>query len=212
MRSAYARPVTLGLATGLFVISSGAAGTALAATPTPSSTEASATPVASSTAAASPTPAPPTSSAPAASPTPTVKSPSPTADPKPSSTPTKATSPTPSASATPTPTLAPTQTSTPAPTKPRLAVTASASSVQPGSTVLFRISAWSTSAEGGTIATTLTPGAKTPAFSNPVFTVGSCNKTSCALTLPANEPGTPQIEAEVSPHKLKLELQLTPPR
>jgi hypothetical protein len=28
--------------------------------------------------------------------------------------------------------------------------------------------------------------------------VGSCNKTSCALTLPANEPGTPQIEAEVS--------------
>ena len=81
-------------------------------------------------------------------------------------------------------------------------MTASATSVQPGGTILFRISAWSTSAENGTIATTLTPGAKTPAFSQPVFTVDNCTsnptKTSCDLPLPAKQPAASQIEAQVS--------------
>ncbi len=81
-------------------------------------------------------------------------------------------------------------------------ITASANSVQPGGTVLFRISAWSSSSENGTIATALTPGAKTPAFSQPAFTVDNCTSnpttTSCDLTLPAKQPAAPQIEAEVS--------------
>ena len=42
MRSAHSRPVTVGLATGLFVITSGVTGTALATT-TPSTTTPSAT-------------------------------------------------------------------------------------------------------------------------------------------------------------------------
>ncbi len=83
-----------------------------------------------------------------------------------------------------------------------MTVTASANSVQPGGTVLFRISAWSTSSENGTIATTLTPGAKTPAFSQPVFTVDNCTtnptSTSCDLPLPAKQPAASQIEAQVS--------------
>jgi len=74
--------------------------------------------------------------------------------------------------------------------------------VQPGGTLLFRISAWSTSSENGTIATALTPGAKTPAFSQPAFTVDSCasnpTATSCDLTLPAKQPAASQIEAQVS--------------
>ena len=74
-----------------------------------------------------------------------------------------------------------------------MTVTASANRVQPGGTVLFRISAWSTPAENGTIATTLTPGAKTPAFSQPVFTVDNCTtnptSTKCDLPLPAKQPG-----------------------
>ena len=74
--------------------------------------------------------------------------------------------------------------------------------MQPGGTLLFRISAWSTSSENGTIATTLTPGAKTPAFGQPVFTVDSCasnpTATSCDLTLPAKQPAASQIEAQVS--------------
>ena len=81
-------------------------------------------------------------------------------------------------------------------------ITASANSVQPGGTVLFRISAWSSSSENGTIATALTPGAKTPAFSQPAFTVDNCTSNptaaSCDLTLPAKQPAAPQIEAEVS--------------
>ena len=83
-----------------------------------------------------------------------------------------------------------------------MTVTASANSVQPGGTILFRISAWSTSAENGTIATTLTPGAKTPAFSQPVFTVDNCTtnptSASCDLLLPAKQPAASQIEAQVS--------------
>ena len=83
-----------------------------------------------------------------------------------------------------------------------MTVTVSANSVQPGGTILFRISAWSTSSENGTIATTLTPGAKTPAFSQPVFTVDNCTtnptSTSCDLPLPAKQPAASQIEAQVS--------------
>ena len=83
-----------------------------------------------------------------------------------------------------------------------MTVTASANRVQPGGTILFRISAWSTPSENGTIATTLTPGAKTPAFSQPVFTVDNCTtnptSTKCDLPLPAKQPAASQIEAQVS--------------
>ena len=213
MRSPHARPVTLGLAaTGIFVISSGMSGTALAAaspsaTATPSSTGASSAPASSSAPAVSGTPAPYSSavSHAAASPTTAAGSSAPAAKAANSAAASPSASPSPAApstaaSATPTPTSTPT--ATPTPTKPAVAVTASGTSVQAGGSVLFRISAWSSSAENGTIATTLTPSAKSPAFSQPVFTVDSCasnpTKTSCDLTLPAAQPSAPQIEASVS--------------
>ena len=82
-----------------------------------------------------------------------------------------------------------------------MTVTASANSVKPGGTILFRISAWSTSKEDGKITMGLTQSDKTPVFSPPVFTVDSCTPpptgTSCDLTLQA-QPASSQLEAQVS--------------
>jgi hypothetical protein len=75
-------------------------------------------------------------------------------------------------------------------------VTASESSVQPGDTVLFRISTWAfnSNKNNGTITTTMQP----TAFGQPTFTVGGCaSKTSCTVSLPKSEPLTPNAEAEV---------------
>jgi cobalamin biosynthesis Mg chelatase CobN len=81
-------------------------------------------------------------------------------------------------------------------------VTASAKSVQPGATVLFRISAYtnlSVTGAPGKITSTLTPSSKTPAFAAPVYTVGcsSTSGTTCNLTVP-NKSSQPQVEAQVT--------------
>jgi hypothetical protein len=81
-------------------------------------------------------------------------------------------------------------------------VTASATSVQPGATVLFRISAYTnlSAAATGKITSTLTPSAKTPAFSAPAYTVGctSAVGTTCDLSVPTAKPSAPQVEAQVT--------------
>jgi hypothetical protein len=81
-------------------------------------------------------------------------------------------------------------------------VTASATSVQPGATILFRISAYTNlSAEAtGKITSTLTPSAKTPAFSALAYTVGctSAVGTTCNLSVPAAKPSGPQVETQVT--------------
>ncbi len=81
-------------------------------------------------------------------------------------------------------------------------MTASATSVQPGATVLFRISAYTnlSAAATGKITSTLTPSAKTPAFSAPAYTVGctSAVGTTCSLSVPAAKPSGPQVETQVT--------------
>jgi hypothetical protein len=81
-------------------------------------------------------------------------------------------------------------------------VTASATSVQPGATILFRISAYTnlSAAATGKITSTLTPSAKTPAFSAPAYTVGctSAVGTTCNLSVPAAKPSAPQVETQVT--------------
>ena len=192
MRSAHPRPVTLGLATGIVVISSGMTTSALAATTptaTPSTTakpttstpatttSASATPKATISAKASSTPA--GSTKPLATPTASPTKPS--------------TSPSASPSTTPTPTPTPTYTA------PSASVTAAQSTVQPGATVLFRISAWASPSENGTVTVTATPSKSTPAIAAPTFTVGCPSRTSCDLKpLPTKQPTTPDVEAQVA--------------
>jgi hypothetical protein len=81
-------------------------------------------------------------------------------------------------------------------------VSASATSVPPGGTILFGVSASAASWEAGEIATTLTPSEKTPVFSPPEFTIAGCTchpaSASYELTLPAGQPAGPQITARVS--------------
>jgi hypothetical protein len=81
-------------------------------------------------------------------------------------------------------------------------VTASATSVQPGGTILFRISAYTNLSAGATgkITSTLTASAKTPAFSAPAYTVGctSAVGTTCNLSVPAAKPSAPQVETQVT--------------
>ena len=83
-------------------------------------------------------------------------------------------------------------------------MTASATSVQPGATILYRISAYTNVAKngGGAITSTLKPSAKTPAFSSPAFTVDSCDSisgTTCDLkTVPTSKPSQPQVEMQVA--------------
>ncbi len=85
-----------------------------------------------------------------------------------------------------------------------MAVAASESSVQPGGTVTFTISAWASgqsgtgSGESGTVKATAVPSNKTPAIGAPTFTVGCASKTACETTIPKAQPGTPQVEAQVS--------------
>jgi hypothetical protein len=81
-------------------------------------------------------------------------------------------------------------------------VTASAAKVQAGGTILFRIEAYTNTADtSGTITTKLTPGAKTPAFSPPTYTVDTCTSisgTTCTLgTVAAKQPSGPQFEVQV---------------
>jgi hypothetical protein len=81
-------------------------------------------------------------------------------------------------------------------------VTASAAKVQAGGTILFRIEAYTNTADtSGTIATKLTPSAKTPAFSVPTYTVDTCTSisgTTCTLdTVAAKQPSGPQFEVQV---------------
>jgi hypothetical protein len=220
MRSAYSRPVTVGLATGLFVITSGVTGTALATT-TPSATTPSATVSASASASgtissaatkatSSPSAAQAPSSTTAAASSPTATASSPTATPTATGTgtgPTGATisATTPAATPTPTPTPSTSTSATPTPTHKAvadIAVTASATSVQPGATILFRISAYTNLSAGATgkITSTLTPSAKTPAFSAPAYTVGctSAVGTTCNLSVPAAKPSAPQVETQVT--------------
>jgi hypothetical protein len=222
MRSPYLRPITLGLASGLFVISAGLTGIVLTAAPpasaapspsaTPSTSSApsiTSTPSAASTRRASPTP-PDTSTPQSTSVSPAASTPAPSATDR-SRAPWSHASPSPSttnSTPTPTPTGRPTSTPTPAgrpttaPGQPRVIVSASATSVPPGGTISFRISAWSTAAADGNIATTLTLGAEGPAFSSPVFTAGSCQGNpasgNCELSLPGQQPATAQIEAQLS--------------
>jgi hypothetical protein len=68
--------------------------------------------------------------------------------------------------------------------------------VQPGATVLFRISAWASPAENGTVTVTATPSKATPAIAAPTFTVGCPSKTNCDLKpLPTSQQ--PNVEAQV---------------
>jgi hypothetical protein len=81
-------------------------------------------------------------------------------------------------------------------------VTASATSVQAGGTILFRIEAYTNTADtSGTISTALTTSAKTPAFSAPKYTVDTCTSisgTTCTLdTVAAKQPSGPQFEVQV---------------
>jgi hypothetical protein len=193
MRSAHSRPVTVGLATGLFVISSGATGTALAATSPTATASTAAASTASATEAASSPSATQAATSPSAA--------APTASPTPTPTPSTSSSGSGGGSASgtdPTPTPTPT-TSTPPPAPVAdITVTASATSVQAGGTILFRISAYTNVAPngGGAIATLLTPSAKTPAFSPPTFTVG-CDSTSGTTCNLNSVPTTSQPNVEV---------------
>jgi len=211
MRSAHSRPVTVGLATGLFVITSGVTGTALASTSPPATASASASGTVSSAATkatSSPSTATATSSTTAAASSPTATASSPTTTPTATGTgPTGSTvsATNPAATPTPTPTPSTSTSATPTPTpKPvaDIAVTASATSVQPGATILFRISAYTNLSAGATgkITSTLTPSAKTPAFSAPAYTVGctSAVGTTCNLSVPAAKPSAPQVETQVT--------------
>ena len=211
MRSAHSRPVTVGLATGLFVITSGVTGTALASTSPPATASASASGTVSSAATkvtSSPSTATATSSTTAVASSPTATASSPTATPTATGTgPTGSTvsATNPAATPTPTPTPSTSTSATPTPTpKPvaDIAVTASATSVQPGATILFRISAYTNLSAGATgkITSTLTPSAKTPAFSAPAYTVGctSAVGTTCNLSVPAAKPSAPQVETQVT--------------
>jgi len=205
MRSAHSRPVTVGLATGLFVLASGVTGTAMAAT-SPSTT---ATPSSSSSGTASATTkasaSPSASSSPSADVSKASASPSATASSTPSTA--KATT-----SATPTPTASSTKSATPSPTasatstaKPAadIAVTASATSAEPGATILFRISAYTnlTASATGKVTSAVAPSKTTPAFAAPVFTVDNCTSTSgttCTLTVPTAKPSQPQVETQIT--------------
>jgi hypothetical protein len=82
-------------------------------------------------------------------------------------------------------------------------VTASATSAQPGATILFRISAYTnlTASATGKITSTVTPSKTTPAFAAPAFTVDSCTSTSgtiCNLAVPTAKPAAPQVETQVT--------------
>ena len=211
MRSAHSRPVTVGLATGLFVITSGVTGTALASTSPPATASASASGTVSSAATkatSSPSTATAASSTTAVASSPTATASSPTTTPTATGTgPTGSTvsATNPAATPTPTPTPSTSTSATPTPTpKPvaDIAVTASATSVQPGATILFRISAYTNLSAGATgkITSTLTPSAKTPAFSAPAYTVGctSAVGTTCNLSVPAAKPSAPQVETQVT--------------
>jgi hypothetical protein len=84
-----------------------------------------------------------------------------------------------------------------------IAVTASATSVQPGATILFRISAYTNLSvnAAGKITSKLTPSKTTPAFAAPVFSVDSCTTTSgatCNLTVPTARPSQPQVETQIT--------------
>jgi hypothetical protein len=197
MRSAHSRPVTVGLATGLFVITSGVTGTALATTPPSATVSVSASGTVSSAAIKATSSATATVGSPTATPTATGTGPTGSTIsatiPAGAATPTPTPTPSTSASATPTPTPKPVA---------DIAVAASATSVQPGATILFRISAYTNlSAEAtGKITSTLTASAKTPAFSAPAYTVGCTSTvgTTCNLSVPAAKPSAPQVETQVT--------------
>jgi hypothetical protein len=204
MRSAHSRPVTVGLATGLFVLASGVTGTAMAATtPSPTATKATSTPSASASsspsAAVSKASASPSSKA-SASPSASASSTPSTIKATTSATPTPSASATGTSSATPTPT--PSTSATPKPVAD-IAVTSSATSVEPGATILFRISAYTNlkASATGKITSTLTPSKTTPAFAAPVFTVDTCSSTSgttCNLSVPIAKPAQPQVETQLT--------------
>src|ERR1700761_4945911 len=226
MRSAHSRPVTVGLATGLFVISSGVTGAAMAATaPTASASPAasataataaapSAASASSASSASSATSAPASASATQASSAPSA------ADPTTSTTPTPAPSSTStgtgtssgsgsggtSVTATDPPTSTPTPTPTPSSstTAPAgaasVTVTASTTTVQAGGTVLYRIAAWSNlaAAAAGTITVAVKSSGKSVATA---FTAGDCTTTTattCDLSVPNKRPSTPQVEMQVT--------------
>ncbi|HEY2261037.1 MAG TPA: hypothetical protein VGI96_00265 [Streptosporangiaceae bacterium] len=169
------RPVTLILATGFFLIFGGATVIVMAVASSAAVTPSpSAAPTASGT--ASPTPSPTwRSTGHHHRPSPVPITPSPSATGR----------------------MTPHQAATPAVT-----VSASATSVPPGGTILFRVSASAASPEAATVVSTLTPSATGPMFSPPVFTVAGCTchpaRTSYELTLPAGPPAAPQVEAQVS--------------
>ena len=63
--------------------------------------------------------------------------------------------------------------------------------------MLFRITAWSNMKDDGSMVITVAPSAKAPALAT-AFTAGSCSSTTCALSLPASKPATPQAEVQVT--------------
>jgi hypothetical protein len=82
-------------------------------------------------------------------------------------------------------------------------VTASATSAQPGATILFRISAYTnlSASATGKITSTVAPSKTTPAFGAPTFTVDSCTSTSgttCNLAVPTAKPSQPQVETQIT--------------
>jgi hypothetical protein len=204
MRSAHSRPVTVGLATGVFVLASGVTGTAMAASPPSARVTSSTSGTASATASA--TTKATTSPSPAVTKSSATATPSATASSTPPTTTKATTSPSPTSSstatATPTPTPSATGTGTAKPAAD-IAVTASATSAQPGATILFRISAYTNLSAGavGKITSTVTPSKTTPAFTAPAFTVDSCTTTSgttCNLTVPTAKPSQPQVETQIT--------------
>ena len=210
MRSAHSRPVTVGLATGVFVLASGVTGTAMAASP-PSARVTSSTSGTASASASATTKAT-TSPSPAVTKSSATATPSATASSTPPTTTKATTSPSPTSSstatATPTPTPSATGTGTAKPAAD-IAVTASATSAQPGATILFRISAYTNLSAGavGKITSTVTPSKTTPAFTAPAFTVDSCTTTSgttCNLTVPTAKPSQPQVETQITVPKTAI--------
>jgi hypothetical protein len=204
MRSPHSRPVTVGLATGVFVLASGVTGTAMAASPPSARVTSSTSGTASATASA--TTKATTSPSPAVTKSSATATPSATASSTPPTTTKATTSPSPTSSstatATPTPTPSATGTGTAKPAAD-IAVTASATSAQPGATILFRISAYTNLSAGavGKITSTVTPSKTTPAFTAPAFTVDSCTTTSgttCNLTVPTAKPSQPQVETQIT--------------
>ena len=82
-------------------------------------------------------------------------------------------------------------------------MTASATSAQPGATILFRISAYTNLTASATckITSTVTPSKTTPAFAAPAFTVDNCTSTSgttCNLAVPTAKPAAPQVETQIT--------------